>query len=369
MDRENNRLSFIDIAKGIGILMVIFGHILSKSQGLYCFIYSVHIPLFVVLSGFFEKEHDDFRSYFYKTIRRLYLPFLAFVTIDYTAAYFLYDASFKNVFVQGVKAAMGMERVFNQPIWFLFDLFVVKVFIQLFHKIRNKKFMNFLLAIVMISGVYYMYCCEFIEFPVRYIPINSVIPFMSYYIFGYFMKGSVKYIADIFEGKDKVAKFLISVVMVHCLALLVPLSQLNGNTSMFGCEFGENTTLYIINTILGSFGFIILSCLIASEKKTSNLHMLEFLGKHSLGFLVIHFYITAHAINALWGLINSLEAIHLPHIQCSTFAFTITICLTLILCEIKIKDYVAQKRLRRRLALIYILVLKRRRTLVLSRRY
>ncbi|MCR5804873.1 MAG: acyltransferase family protein [Clostridia bacterium] len=367
MDRENERLSYIDIAKGIGILMVIFGHVLNKSQGLYCFIYSVHIPLFIILSGFFEKEHSDFRTYFYKTIRRLYLPFLAFVVIDYIAAYFLNDTPAKYVFVQGVKAAMGMERVFNQPIWFLFDLFVVKVFIQLFHKIRNKKLMNLLLAVVMICGVYYMYCCRFIDFSIRYIPINSVIPFMSYYIFGYFMKGSVKYVADIFEGRDKVAKFLMSVVMIHCLALLVPLSQINGNTSVFGCEFGDNTTMYITNTILGSFGFIILSCLIASKQK--NLHMLQFLGKHSMEFLVIHFYITAHAINAAWGLINSLEAIHLPHIQCSSFAFTFTICLTLVLCEIKIQDYLAQKRLRRRISLIYCLVLKRKHTPALSRRY
>jgi len=46
--------------KGILILLVIFGHFLSSFQkdfkGIYLFIYSFHMPLFVLLSGYFAKR-------------------------------------------------------------------------------------------------------------------------------------------------------------------------------------------------------------------------------------------------------------------------------------------------------------------------
>lgn len=44
---EKKRLEYIDIARGIGIVLVVLGHCLSQLDGgLRTFIYSFHMPLF-----------------------------------------------------------------------------------------------------------------------------------------------------------------------------------------------------------------------------------------------------------------------------------------------------------------------------------
>ena len=47
-----NRISYFDIAKGIGIILVMFAHV-TLPITLEKFIYSFHVPLFFFLSGYF----------------------------------------------------------------------------------------------------------------------------------------------------------------------------------------------------------------------------------------------------------------------------------------------------------------------------
>ncbi|MEO7862090.1 MAG: acyltransferase family protein [Nitrospirales bacterium] len=49
----------VDIAKGLGILLVVFGHnwiVLHEKGELFRVIFSFHVPLFFFLSGIFFKE-------------------------------------------------------------------------------------------------------------------------------------------------------------------------------------------------------------------------------------------------------------------------------------------------------------------------
>ena len=48
---SSKRIAVIDIAKGIGILLVIAGHILPRESAAFLFIYSFHMPLFFILIG------------------------------------------------------------------------------------------------------------------------------------------------------------------------------------------------------------------------------------------------------------------------------------------------------------------------------
>ena len=62
---EKKRLEYIDIARGIGIVLVVLGHCLSQLDGsLRTFIYSFHMPLFFTLAGMTHKttECSDIRK-------------------------------------------------------------------------------------------------------------------------------------------------------------------------------------------------------------------------------------------------------------------------------------------------------------------
>ena len=58
---KSNRIAYIDAAKGIGILLMILGH--TGMYGLpvvmHKMIYSFHMPLFAIISGFFLHFSDS----------------------------------------------------------------------------------------------------------------------------------------------------------------------------------------------------------------------------------------------------------------------------------------------------------------------
>ena len=58
------RDTYLDIAKAIGILMVIYAHV-SLSGILYTTFYAFHIPLFFVVAGmtFNNKKHTSFKTF------------------------------------------------------------------------------------------------------------------------------------------------------------------------------------------------------------------------------------------------------------------------------------------------------------------
>lgn len=57
------RSTFIDIAKGIGIILVVLGHLDTNGQISREVIYSFHMPLFFLLSGIFANTKMDFKLY------------------------------------------------------------------------------------------------------------------------------------------------------------------------------------------------------------------------------------------------------------------------------------------------------------------
>ena len=59
---EKKHYESIDIAKGIGILLVVFGHLTVGKQNVYSFIYSFHMPLFFLLSGLFSSNKDSLKN-------------------------------------------------------------------------------------------------------------------------------------------------------------------------------------------------------------------------------------------------------------------------------------------------------------------
>lgn len=78
MERDNT----IDILKGIGILLVVIGHS-GCPQLLSDIIYSFHMPLFFIASGWFfsDKCLSNKKLFFEKKVRNLYLPFVKWSVI------------------------------------------------------------------------------------------------------------------------------------------------------------------------------------------------------------------------------------------------------------------------------------------------
>lgn len=111
------RLEWIDIAKGIAIILVVLGHATGASvvgKYIYCF----HMPLFFIISGMcFRKGRYEFPEFFRKRFRQLFLPsiFLTLLCIIIMkVGYHPYEYS---ALLQGLPGAL----------WFLPVLFCVEI--------------------------------------------------------------------------------------------------------------------------------------------------------------------------------------------------------------------------------------------------
>ena len=73
---QSNRISWVDMAKGYGMIAVLIGHLVQNSF-LGNFVYSFHLPLFFFLSGYLFHADTDFISFLKKKGKSILLPYFS----------------------------------------------------------------------------------------------------------------------------------------------------------------------------------------------------------------------------------------------------------------------------------------------------
>lgn len=124
------RNAYIDNARVLLILLVVFGHMIQPfigdSQGvniLYMWIYTFHMPAFIFLAGFFAKGLGN-AKYILKLAKKLLIPYVIFQLI-YTGYYF-------TIGKEGWQAGIFDPQ---WSLWFLFSLFSWHVLLYWFKQL------------------------------------------------------------------------------------------------------------------------------------------------------------------------------------------------------------------------------------------
>jgi len=84
--RDRARLAWVDVARGLGIVLVLLGHSPALRGAPKTLIYAFHMPLFFFLSGFLATPASfavPFASYVASQARRLLVPYFAFSALSY----------------------------------------------------------------------------------------------------------------------------------------------------------------------------------------------------------------------------------------------------------------------------------------------
>jgi len=140
--------------KGFAIILVVLGHIASPFSSI---IYSFHMPLFFIISGFFLNPVNEFKSEIIKSIKRLFKPFFIYLTLGFLIEFlkrFYLDReqlNFKDFI--GALIYMDYDRLIGTyafVLWFLPALFIGKTFVYLI--LKYSRF--FLIEILLISIVF-----------------------------------------------------------------------------------------------------------------------------------------------------------------------------------------------------------------------
>ena len=160
---KKKREEFIDIAKGIAILCVIIGHTWKNAypadKRLMVFIYSFHMPLFFILSGWCLKSTDvKISSVIVKKIKQLVVPYVVinFIrTMIMSPELFLKTEFWRSLFyAAGRDMQKGLD---GKPVsqigmtWFLMSLFMCQILYLCVKKISEEYEVSMWLLIICLA--------------------------------------------------------------------------------------------------------------------------------------------------------------------------------------------------------------------------
>src|SRR5215217_3297443 len=133
----SKRVQYVDIAKGIGIILVVMGHndFALISPFAHKLIYSFHMPMFFFMSGMFFKPDVPFLTFLWNRFNRILKPFFSILLLIYFASLSFSKISIVIVSRRLLKAMYGSGFYIDWvQLWFLPHLFAVSLFAYFFFK-------------------------------------------------------------------------------------------------------------------------------------------------------------------------------------------------------------------------------------------
>lgn len=142
----NRRIIWIDVLKCLAIFFVLWGHCIQhftnsdfSNNPVFLFIYSFHMPLFMMLSGYFASklEKRSFRDVFTSKFLQLLLPTIIFGIVYWLQSRFLLHQTHKDII-----------SCLWYYFWFLKSLFVCIMLFYIGIRISPKKWIGLTMMLV-----------------------------------------------------------------------------------------------------------------------------------------------------------------------------------------------------------------------------
>jgi fucose 4-O-acetylase-like acetyltransferase len=266
------RLGWVDQVKGFTIFLVVYGHNFPFTEK---YIYSFHMPLFIMVAGFFHPTNATFSS-IRKRFHTIIIPYFIWALLlfafwfcigrQYGESAQLNLSPIKNF--TGVFYAQGDRNYMDWgiPLWFLPAIFMTFLLFYLIQKIENRLAYAIVLTLVPIAGFVYSHFTA-VNLPWS---INIAMVAIIFYAFG-------NYFFDKLINISKKTALMLMVLMG--LANLFFFNY-NLKIDMYRAIYG-NEFYYILNGISGSL-FVLFFF-----KAFPLFKFLEFIGKFSLTILAL----------------------------------------------------------------------------------
>ena len=254
------RLSWLDVLKGIGIILVVIGHVYSN-RTVFNWLYSFHMPLFFLVAGWVYKEKSVLTD-IKRRIQTIVVPYFSFglLVLFYWQ---VIERRFRDSDMSFMDSLLGLfsgcydNLDFNVHLWFLPCFFVTVVLFNILVNLGGRKFAY--IAVALMSLVY-------VVLPMPELPwgFNRVFKYIGFYAVGFFGAGRETKIVDRNVGTGAIAVIL--------LALNFFLALHNLTTGI----------MWFVTAMIGVSSIILISQLINENR------ILQYFGRISLIVLCIH---------------------------------------------------------------------------------
>lgn len=304
-----DRVTWIDVARGIGIILVIYGHAIGAITMRFI-IYSFHMPLFFFLSGMVFKsgKNKPYLPFLIKDFKRIMIPyfiyafffFILWLPLTHPERMTIEGIS-KQVF--GIFYGSGNDGylAFNVVLWFLPCLFLTK---QLFWFVSKLLPKQIFLTLICFSIIGYLFSIFFpdVNFPLGF---ETALTSIVFFGFGYLWK----FLPE--KVNQTVRKFawpiFISGILITVVFTLINY-HLYGHQIDLRLNHLNNYFLFYAGAFSGILGVIAISMIINKNK------VLEYLGQKTMVLFVWHSFVFIYISRILFMTIGQAKVNELKNV-------------------------------------------------------
>lgn len=284
-----SRLEFVDIAKGIGIMIVCFGHS-GAEDVVISWIGGFIVPLFFILSGYMYKDKGiPVGKDLYNKGKKLLKPYFFFSVVllliykrfawnDIVGVFY----SRYCLYTYHAPDNIFFMKATNSPMWFLTAMFAT---FPLFYIImKNEKYIKW----IILSYLLITWGCTFL--PIL-LPWSLDVAF----IMAIFM-----YIGVLFRRQENLLNKPSYIYWLIIAAFLI-LCKVNGEPNPSVRELGNSLLLYMITGVLGSISMMWI-CKHLEGKPLSGL--MADIGRHTLVIFCLQIFVFHQINRVIYGMIH-----------------------------------------------------------------
>lgn len=269
MGKEKTYYQWVDIAKVIGIFLVIWGHVNivfgdSANAMVRDFIYTFHMPLFFFLSGLLYKPISPLAT-IKKDWDSLLIPYLIInaLCLANVAIHRALDGSITLhslcSMVGAIALGLGYDKAGLSPVcvpcWFLIALFICRMILSVIYKCFN---LVSLATICVVSIALLMFMSSIgID---TLVPVDSALMGMTFVCIGQILKPTILNSNVTTTKIDRYWFYVISLLILTILSYV-----LNGRVDINTVQFGNSCALFYIGGIAGSLFVLYISKLLSSR--------------------------------------------------------------------------------------------------------
>ena len=286
---KKKRIEYIDIAKGICILLVVLGHELTWNDALRYFIYSFHIPMFFALSGMvmvITHELDlSFDLFLKKNINGILKPYFQ-VSIIYIIYDLVGGGTARNIIIEIIQTIMGYGI---NVLWFLSTLFLGKILVWCFYKKIFVKHRKICVVFAVFCGLVALEIAE----PVTEIFSSNTVGRIIGWLFlsltrpivaGLFILFGVYWIKIFEKLKNNPA---VQILLISLLLINIGVMVMKDKITLVNM-ISNPTYIVLISGISGTISVLAISKM---DEKHCGARFFGYVGKNSMLIMVTHEYL------------------------------------------------------------------------------
>jgi fucose 4-O-acetylase-like acetyltransferase len=276
INRETKRNETVDCCKALGILMIVCGHVINRGF-VWNLIYGFHIPLFVIISGFFHTPKPK------ELIRRLehlliaytgyafFNIFLWALIVDHRVVFV--KQSIFNILMGGCAERFGIYP--TEALWYIPCLSIITVVLFFFQKIENRALRCGCIALCVATGLFLRTIRSNM---IMWFSFDVALVLTPFYFLGYKIKNNT----DRLRIKEELMGLIIPFSAIYCIICF-----LNGYVNIYKGCYGASYFLLLVSGCLGSAIMAVFSWLL----KTNTILIrkaLSYIGRNTLVIMCTH---------------------------------------------------------------------------------